>query len=150
MNNKLTLFEEENNTISELLDFDDYAFSQTHRYNSYDISNQKIQKFQIFNPQHQATLGFIKLDGKITQDIPPQISNKTIQKQKQPSNNPPICHLCTKSFKSHKALGGHLSRAHPNQSEKFKSRIAKADGRKHELLRTRQLQAIAYSDLKLL
>ncbi|CAK60227.1 unnamed protein product (macronuclear) [Paramecium tetraurelia] len=150
MNNKLTLYEEENNTISDLFDLDDYAFSQTHRYNSYDNTNQKIQKFQIFNPQHQATLGFIKLDGKITQDIPPQISDKPIKKQKQTSKNAPICHLCSKSFESHKALGGHLSRAHPNQSEKFKTRIAKADGRKHELLRTRQLQAIALSDLKLL
>ncbi|CAD8118757.1 unnamed protein product [Paramecium sonneborni] len=147
-NNTLTLYKEE--TILEELDIDQLTFSQTHLFSLNENITQKIQKFQIFNPQHQATLGLIRLDGKIKFDIALTIHHKNISKNKQIQSDPLQCPICKKKFSSPQAVGGHSSRTHPNESEKYQSKVAKREERKHELQRTRQLQNIVQNDLEFL
>ncbi|CAD8102460.1 unnamed protein product [Paramecium primaurelia] len=147
---KLTLYKDDNFNLRDDFDIDQLTFSQPHLFSQHENINQKIQKFQIFNPQHQATLGFIKLDGKIKYDISLQINHKTISKKKDNYGDQYQCPQCEKTFKSHQAVGGHRSRAHPNQSEIYKSKVAKREERKYELERTRQLQYIVQNDLDLL
>ncbi|CAD8202246.1 unnamed protein product [Paramecium pentaurelia] len=147
---KLTLYKDDNYNLRDDFDIDQLTFSQSHLFSQHENINQKIQKFQIFNPQHQATLGFIKLDGKIKYDISLQINHKTISKNKQKHENPHQCPFCEKKFQSSQAVGGHLSRTHPDQSQNYKFKVAKREERKYELERTRQLQYIVQNDLDLL
>ncbi|CAD8115060.1 unnamed protein product [Paramecium sonneborni] len=139
-----------NNIQEDLFDLEQLTFSQSHIIYSHENIAQKIQKFQIFNPQHQTTLGLIKLDGKIKIDIALQINHKTISKNKQIHSDPRQCPICKKIFTSPQAVGGHSSRVHPNESEKYQTKVAKREERKHELLRTRQLQSIVQNDLEFL